>query len=511
METIIMPKIHRTTISTRILKCSELFARLNQDGTRSIALSTLGIATILCCTLTAPAAQSASVRSYSAVTGEPLSTEFTVKVQDLDVPVYLATVLAMTPELRLHADLQHFAEGDLGQSSFASFDLRAEANLSVTCPRAINSVRVLPSSSGIVPTFSGKHAILTISKPGQYVLEVNGDTVHSLQIFANPWDSDAPDKNDPRVIYFGPGIHKVQSVKVTTGQIVYVADGAFVYGLQSPQGAVLDLEGDNITVRGRGVIDGGLIPKGGSSMILVAGKNIRIEGVVLRDSPGWTVPIVGAENVSVKNVKIIGYRGNSDGIDINDSRNVVVDGCYIRTADDLVAIKTKIPEKGNTENVTVTHCVLWNEFAHALTVGQELRAPASKILFTESDVIHDKGREYLLEIQQADRGTIQDVIYDHIRIEECRWLISLWIGKTVFGHDPERGHINSVTFRDIESTVPARAGVPNHPNPTADLKGFDANHAIHSVLFSNVTIGGQPIHANQVLQEAFVDGVTVTP
>jgi len=44
--------------------------------------------------------------------------------------------------------------------------------------------------------------------------------------------------------------------------------------------------------------------------------------------------------VTVKNVKLLGYRANSDGIDICNSRDVTVDGCFIRTLDDLIVVKS---------------------------------------------------------------------------------------------------------------------------------------------------------------------------
>lgn len=453
-----------------------------------------------------------TIRVYPAPTGEPISSQFTVNVNRQNAPVYLAQVLAMNTEERLHHDLTHFTPGQLAESSFVSFDMRgAAATVTVTCPDAVKAAKILPTSRGIVPKVSGRQITFKVTKPGPLVLEVNGDWVRSLQVFANPWDKDASNPNDPNVIYFGPGIHKISAMTVASGKTVYIAGGAFVYGLHSPGGEVFELKGDNITLRGRGVIDGSLRAKGTPGLINAEGNNIHIEGVVLRDSSGWTVPITGADHVDVKNVKMIGYRGNSDGIDVNDSRNVSVEGCYIRTADDLVAIKTKIPAKGETRNVTVTGCVLWNEIAHALTVGQEIIKPVDNIVFSDCDVIRDKGREYLLQVQQADAGLIRGVTYQNIRIEECRWLISLWIGKTMFGHDPERGHIEDVTFRNIASTVPERAPVPYHPNSEVDLKGYDAAHAIHGVTLDHITIGGKPLQASQVLQEAFVYGVTVTP
>jgi polygalacturonase len=121
------------------------------------------------------------------------------------------------------------------------------------------------------------------------------------------------------------------------------------------------------------------------------GKNITIEGVVLRDSAGWTLPVAKADGVQIRNLKIFGWRGNSDGIDICNSRNVEVSDCFLRTFDDLVVIKTNDKNGGPTSNIVVKHCVLWNEFAHALSLGAELRTPVENVSFSDCDVIHDKG------------------------------------------------------------------------------------------------------------------------
>ena len=53
------------------------------------------------------------------------------------------------------------------------------------------------------------------------------------------------------------------------------------------------------------------------------------------------MPILYSDRVSVMNLKILGYRANSDGIDIYSSRDVAVQGCFIRTVDDLITVKSK--------------------------------------------------------------------------------------------------------------------------------------------------------------------------
>lgn len=460
----------------------------------------------------AVADDSDNLRVYPAAQDEPLSQQFTVGANQQNVPVYLATILAMLPADRIHHDLQHFKVGDTGQTSFASFDMRTgPVHLSITCPGSVNDVKLLPCSSGITPKILGSTVTLDIAKPGQYVLEINGDWAHSLQIFANPWDDLAPSANDPNVIYYGPGIHKVTSIKVTSGQTVYLAGDAVVYGtMGSPGGAIFELHGDNITLRGRGIIDGSLCPHGVRNMVYAKGTNIAIEGIIMRDSGEWNLPITGSDHVTVKNIKIFGYRGNSDGIDINASRDVDVSDSYVRTGDDLIIVKTKMPETGEAHHITVEHCVLWNELAHALSLGAELQQNVDDVHFSDCDIIHDKGRAFLLRVFQCDQSTSSKITFENIRIEECQRLISLWIGvyvwsKSPWALEPERGHINDITFQNITSPAPERESMP------VELVGFDSDHAIHDVKLDNITVGGHALSLSDVKSNQYVDTVEVTP
>jgi hypothetical protein len=92
----------------------------------------------------------------------------------------------------------------------------------------VKSVKVLPSTWGLQPEVSGKTFTFTVDKPGQLTVEVNGDWIRPLHLFVDPMEKDLPDPKDPKVIYFGPGVHHVQSVAVNPGQTVYVAVGAVV-------------------------------------------------------------------------------------------------------------------------------------------------------------------------------------------------------------------------------------------------------------------------------------------
>jgi len=199
----------------------------------------------------------------------------------------------------------------------------------------------------------------------------------------------------------------VKHLVVTNNQIVYVAGGAVVRGVIGPEepfqissysglrtySPTFVLRGTNIQFRGRGIVDGSRCTTHARNLIQLEGNDIALEGVILRDSSTWNIPIRKSERVMVKNLKLLGYRANSDGIDICNSRQVTVEDCFIRTLDDLIVVKTD-KGQGEAEHIVARYCVLWNEVAHALSVGAELRENVDDVLFTNCDVIHDKGREW---------------------------------------------------------------------------------------------------------------------
>jgi Glycosyl hydrolases family 28 len=460
----------------------------------------------------APAAQPAlagSVRIYPAPEGEELSKDFSVKVEGKDTPVYQAKVAPANPALRWKAmdDKAHSADY-FERAAFAYFDMQGPVAITVSCPELIQSVKVLPSALKITPAFGGKSLTFHLAEPRHLTLELNGSWVGALHLFANPPEADAPKPGDPNVIYFGPGIHEVSHLLVTNHQTVYLAGGAVVHGvirtnepfnISSYSGLrnyspTFLLQGNHIQFRGRGILDGSLCSTHARHLVQVEGQDILLEGVILRDSSTWNLPIRRSDRVTVRNLKLLGYRANSDGIDICNSRDITVEDCFIRTLDDLIVIKTD-QGQGQARHIVARNCVLWNEVAHALSVGAELRENVDDVLFANCDVIHDLGREWTLRVYHCDSGRVTHVRFEDIRVEESSQLISLWIDKAFWTRDNERGHINGVSFKNIRAFAdPARV----------ELHGFDEAHTIENVLFDDVLVNENPLSPANVKTNAFV-------
>ncbi len=458
----------------------------------------------------------ATVKVYPAPPGEELSTDYSVKVEGQDTPVYLAKVASADPQARWSAmDDKKNSADFFGRTSFAYFDLEGTTRIQITCPHIVRSAKVLPSSYGIKPSIHGKVISIQLDQPRHLTVEINGTWANALHLFGNPLETDAPSPDDPNVIYYGPGIHEVGSLTVPSGKIVYVAGGAVVRGVITPDETfrisrysglknyepTFTLQGERIVFRGRGIVDGSHCTTHAKNMLLVRGQDIQIEGVILRDSSTWTIPIRRSDRVTVKNVKLLGYRANSDGIDICNSRDVTVDGCFIRTLDDLIVVKSD-KDQGVVRKVVAKNCVLWNEVAHALSIGAELRENVDDVLFTNCDVIHDLGREWTLRVYHCDSARISNIRFENIRIEETKRLISLWIGKAVWTRDEARGHIDNVIFKDIQAVG---------KEPRVEMTGASKTNAIENVTLTNVVINGKPLKQEQVKTNAFVRSLKVIP
>ena len=451
---------------------------------------------------------------YKAPEGEALNTKFKVSVNGIDVPVYNAKIghenkveREKAMDVRLESHLYYDIAG------MASFDMKkGPVKVIVSIDEAITTAKILPTSFGITPEIKGKTVSFEVNKPQHVTVEVNGDHIRSLHIFINPEETNIPDPNDPDVIYFGPGIHEITSMTIGDNKTVYIAGGAIVRakvgeeedswpatwapaaGLKNWRGASFNLRGKNITFRGRGIFDQELVPNQGRQMMSITAEGFRMEGVILRNSSTWTVSLRDCNNVHIDNIKILGFRANSDGIDINSSLDVLVENCFLRTLDDLVVVKTLKNSRQDAGRILVRKCVLWNEVAHALSIGAELTRKVEDVTFEDCDVIGDHGREWTLRIYHTDSGLIKKVRFENIRIEESVMFASLWINQAYWTTDAERGKIEDVVFKDIT--------VENSGRPLTkevEFLGFSADCAIRNVLIENVVINGRKLTQDDIV------------
>jgi polygalacturonase len=139
-------------------------------------------------------------------------------------------------------------------------------------------------------------------------------------------------------------------------------------------------DADNVTVRGEGEIIGhgedeafkkdlkGNDPRRPYGMHFVGCRNVRIQGLRLRDSAFWMIRCLSCAGVAIRDLDIWNHADtrNNDGCDIDGCRDVIVSGCRIDSCDDALCLKSE--GKDLCENVSISNCVLAS-FASPLKFG----------------------------------------------------------------------------------------------------------------------------------------------
>lgn len=104
--------------------------------------------------------------------------------------------------------------------------------------------------------------------------------------------------------------------------------------------------------------------------------NVRLEGFRIRHSPLWCVHLRLCDRAVVRGLDICARGHNNDGIDVNASRNVLIEDCTLDQGDDGFVIKSGRDRDGRRvgvpcENVEIRNCIV--KRAHTLIgVGSEV-------------------------------------------------------------------------------------------------------------------------------------------
>jgi polygalacturonase len=105
-------------------------------------------------------------------------------------------------------------------------------------------------------------------------------------------------------------------------------------------------------------------------------RNVLIDGVTIHEPAMWTMHPVLCRNVTVRGVTVVSTLYNTDGVDIECSRDVHVHDCRFDTTDDCVVLKSGRDADGHrvgvpSEDVVVEDCKFSGRWG-GLTVGSEM-------------------------------------------------------------------------------------------------------------------------------------------
>lgn len=173
-------------------------------------------------------------------------------------------------------------------------------------------------------------------------------------------------------------------------------------------------------------------------------KNVKVEGVKLKNSPFWVVHPVFSQSLIFRNLEFDCYNVNNDGIDPESCEDVLIENILFGNHDDNIAVKggrgiegragistegTSLQKlespyqqggllNGETRNIVIRHCHFKGHYAFC--VGSDLSNKTHSIYVVDNVALQEVGMGIYLKSDRS-RGCVQSDIYvDNMRLHHVK-------------------------------------------------------------------------------------------
>lgn len=238
--------------------------------------------------------------------------------------------------------------------------------------------------------------------------------------------------------------------------------------------------------------------------------NVYIEGITLERTPFWNIVPVYCDGVIIRGVTVnsVGIpRG--DGIDVESSRNVLIEYSTLNNGDDCFTLKAGRGEDGMrvnkpTENVVIRHCLAMQGHG-GITCGSET-AGVIRNLYVHDTVFDNTGTGIRFKTRRPRGGGGENLIYERIRMN---------LNGPAFDWDMlgSRQYVGELANR--LPALPVNRLTPMYRNITAkdivvekSTRFFRAKGIPESPL-TNVTIENAEINSKELINATDLKGLTI--
>ncbi|WP_375525432.1 family 16 glycoside hydrolase [Paenibacillus terreus] len=486
------------------------------------------------------AAAPATIQNYPMPSIYTASSVFSLKADNKAIPV-----------------ISYLADYDYAQFSFSG-----TVNIEVTANEPITSFSISPQAKNIKGTVNGNKLTFSLSSSTYVIVKIN-DWKKKMVIAADPLETDIPpssgagiynvtaspynaDKTGTSmasdaiqqaiddahqagggVVFVPAGVYKSGNLTLKSNVTFYLAGGAVIVGTGKGEDYVIDFRKDsrnadgtyfirtavdssNITIRGRGTIDGKGIAMRERKMpaphknegflnnllVPIATTNFTFDGLILRDAGFWSFMVVRSDHVTIKNLKGFQdlYKIENDVIDINESQDVLVQHAIGISDDDTFSTKTWLQtgmSKGwpgaleHLENVVFDDAFAWTRCA-AFKIGMGVAQPQIGVTIRNS-YVYQSARALLVDHGYQyntlpEEGYAQDITFENIDIERVgiNQFGNYWLG------------VSTSTSGDVSNVILKNINVRETGSQKSRLSGNASKGGmVNGVTFTDVYVGGK--------------------
>lgn len=254
-------------------------------------------------------------------------------------------------------------------------------------------------------------------------------------------------------------------------------------------------------------------------------RNVLIEGVVFLNGPMWTIHPVYCENVLVRRVTVRTNGPNTDGLNPDSCRNVLVESCSFSTGDDCIAINSGMNEDGwrvgrPCENVVIRDCHMGDGHG-GVVIGSGMSGGVRNV-YVHGCRFTGGERGIRLKAMRGRGGVVENVHYQGIRMQDIRdeaIVLNLFYGSSTAAPRSQTSPVfREIYLRDIRCEGAGAAvvlrGLPEQPISHIVLEdlSFTAVSGIRCQDVDDLTLSGvsATIDETPLFSCSNVRGLTVT-
>jgi len=369
----------------------------------------------------------------------------------------------------------------------ARFATTGSWTASLTNNAAITSYDIRPHSRGISATVNGNVLTFSVSGPDKLYVTLNSNP--SIVISATPRLT-LPTGN---VVVIAAG-DQTNVITPAQGQTIWLNPSSILHG------KIADTRASLVRVAGYGTLD--LTASTGLGLDFYQANNCTAEGfLVVNSVSGWSCRAFGSGSPTFRDLTVLSFGSNGDGIDPTQSSSVLITNCFLRTYDDAISIKNNGSSSVTVNNINVAGCTMLTYMnGNGVVVGPENTGPIQNVIVDNCDILGSTGSDNYPSHSHGALGvinesnTISGVTFSNIRCENLNLRNNLEIAVA-----NSAGSISTVKLINVNWDN----------NNSLYLTGFDSNHQVSGVTFQNCFIAGRYLNSGDPkLTTNYVNGVT---
>jgi len=225
----------------------------------------------------------------------------------------------------------------------------------------------------------------------------------------------------------------------------------------------------------------------------VSSKHILIEDVKIEDAPFWCVHLLKSESITLKGIRYDAQNKNNDGLDIEHSKNVLIENIEFNNSDDNIAIKAGRDNDGRnsnqpSENILVRSCKF--KGLHALVIGSEMSAGVKNVYVFDAEASGYLKRGIYLKTNSDRGGYIKNIHIENVNfgnVEDAIFMTSNYHGE---GNGKYPSKISDITISKVKFNTVSNAaivieGFPGYEVENVFINYLDIAHAKNGMTLTN--------------------------